>query len=75
MTCICSLGDPHIWEYSRAERLDLHSGCGCQDVLVIDESFNLQKLVNRAIFLYNTDDDFRDKVNEVDDLKISGSSF
>ena len=41
----------------------------------LDESFNLQKLVNRAIFLYNTDDNFRDKVNEVDDLKISGSSF
>ena len=41
----------------------------------LDESFNLQKLVNRAIFLYIEDDDFRDKVNEVDDLKISGSSF
>ena len=41
----------------------------------LDESFNLQKLVNRAIFLYIEDDDFRNKVNEVDDLKISGSSF
>ena len=41
----------------------------------LDESFNLQKLVNRAIFLYIEDDEFRDKVNDVDDLKISGSSF
>ena len=41
----------------------------------IDKNINLQKLVNRAIFLYNTDDDFQKKLDETEDMKISGSSF
>ena len=41
----------------------------------IDKSINLQKLVNRAIFLYNTDEEFQKKLDDTDDMKISGSSF
>ena len=41
----------------------------------IDKGINLQKLVNRAIFLYNTDEEFQKKLDDTDDMKISGSSF
>tara|TARA_Y100001963_G_C6495154_1_gene315253 strand:- start:216 stop:419 length:204 start_codon:yes stop_codon:yes gene_type:complete len=41
----------------------------------IDKNINLQKLVNRTIFLYNTDEKFQKKLDETDDMKISGSSF
>tara|TARA_Y100001938_G_C7751418_1_gene264075 strand:+ start:269 stop:469 length:201 start_codon:yes stop_codon:yes gene_type:complete len=35
--------------------------------------FNLQKLANRAVHLYLTDEDFRKKVHNHTDLTISGS--
>ena len=43
--------------------------------LSLDEDINLQQLVNRTILLYIEDGDFRKKVNEYKNLKISGSSF
>ena len=41
----------------------------------LDDDINLQKLVNRTILLYVEDEKFREKLNDTDDLKISGSSF
>ena len=41
----------------------------------LDDSINLQKLVNRSILLYIEDEEFRKKVDEYSDLKESGSSF
>ena len=41
----------------------------------LDGNINLQKLVNRCIMLYISDEKFRDKLNDTDDLKISGSGF
>ena len=41
----------------------------------LDDSINLQKLVNRSILLYIEDEEFRKKVDEYIDLKESGSSF
>ncbi len=41
----------------------------------LDDNINLQKLVNRSILLYVEDEKFREKLNNTDDLKISGSSF
>mgnify|MGYP003125652519 CR=1 FL=1 len=35
--------------------------------------FNLQKLANRAVHLYLTDEDFRKKIHNHTDLTISGS--
>jgi len=36
---------------------------------------SLQKLVNRSIHLYITDQQYREKLNECADLYISGSAF
>ena len=41
----------------------------------IENDFNLQKLVNRSIHKYVTDDDFRDKLHEEEGLKDSGTCF
>ena len=41
----------------------------------IDDDINLQKLVNRCMMLYITDEEFRDKVSEEAKLTESGSSF
>ena len=35
--------------------------------------FNLQKLANRAVHLYLTDEDFRKKLHNHTDLTVSGS--
>ena len=35
--------------------------------------FNLQKLVNRSVHLYLTDDEFRKKLHNHTDLTVSGS--
>lgn len=35
----------------------------------------LQKLVNRCVYLYNIDPKFRSKIDQLNDLAISGSSF
>ena len=42
-------------------------------VASIRKKFNLQKLVNRTIHLYLTDEDFRKKVHNHTELTISGS--
>ena len=44
-------------------------------VRTINSDMNLQRLTNRCIHLYLNSDEFRDKINEVDDLTISGSSL
>ena len=44
-------------------------------VKTIENDMTLQKLTNRCINLYVTDNDFRDRVETNDDLSISGSSF
>ncbi len=41
----------------------------------IGNDFNLQKLVNRSIYKYTTDDEFRDKLHEEDGLKDDGTCF
>ena len=43
--------------------------------LNIVDDMNLQRLINRSIFLYMEDGEFREKLEDVDDLKVSGSSF
>ena len=43
--------------------------------LNIGDDMNLQRLINRSIFLYMEDGEFREKLEDVDDLKVSGSSF
>jgi|TARA_B100000035_G_scaffold274606_1_gene251103 hypothetical protein len=39
----------------------------------ISDEFTLQKLVNRSMDLYLLDDNFKQQVNEWDNLKPSGS--
>ena len=41
----------------------------------LDDSFTLQKLVNRSMDLYVHDDNFRKQINEWDNLKPSGSAL
>ena len=43
--------------------------------MCLDNNMNLQKLVNRSIFLYNNDDIFKEKINNTDDLFASGSNL
>ena len=43
--------------------------------LTVNDSMSFQKLVNRSIYLYLNDDDFKEKINETVDLKISGSNY
>jgi hypothetical protein len=42
-------------------------------VLCVRTKFSLQKLVDRSIHLYLTDDDFRKQIHNHTDLSISGS--
>ena len=44
-------------------------------VNAIDGNINLQKLVNRSWDLYNKDESFRDKINNYNDLAVSGSKY
>lgn len=44
-------------------------------VNAIDGNINLQKLVNRSLDLYNKDESFRDKINNYNDLAVSGSKY
>jgi hypothetical protein len=39
------------------------------------ESVNFQKLVNRSLDLYNTNEDFRELIDNHDVLAVSGSRF
>ena len=41
----------------------------------LDDSFTLQKLINRSMDLYVHDESFRKKINEWDNLKPSGSAL
>jgi hypothetical protein len=41
----------------------------------IEGNINLQKLVNRTLDLYNKDESFRDKINNYNDLAVSGSKY
>ena len=44
-------------------------------VHTINSDMTLQRLTNRCIHLYLNDEDFREEVNKIDDLTISGSSL
>ena len=44
-------------------------------VRTVNSEMTLQRLTNRCIHLYLNNEDFREKVNEIDDLTISGSSL
>ena len=41
--------------------------------VALDEDVNLQKLVNRSLFLYVNDEKYREKIENTDDLIISSS--
>ena len=41
----------------------------------VNSNMNLQKLVNRAIHQYLTDDDTRESIETYDKLHLSGSQF
>jgi|TARA_R100001129_G_scaffold185675_2_gene174631 hypothetical protein len=41
----------------------------------LDDSFTLQKLVNRSMDLYVHDEEFRNQINEWQNLKPSGSAL
>ncbi len=41
----------------------------------VGNGFNLQKLVNRSIHKYVTDDEFRDELHDEDGLKENGTCF
>jgi len=41
----------------------------------LDDSFTLQKLVNRSMDLYVHDEEFRNQINEWKNLKPSGSAL
>lgn len=43
--------------------------------LSFDQNITLQKIVNRSLHKYNTDEQFRQQLNEYDELHISGSQF
>jgi len=44
-------------------------------VMSYQTGFSLQKLVNRAIHLYLTNEAFREGMHKTKDLQISGSNF
>ena len=44
-------------------------------VIAIDENINLQKLVNRSLDLYVKDTNFRNTINNYNDLAVSGSKY
>jgi hypothetical protein len=41
----------------------------------ISSGMTLQKLVNRSVYLYTHDPDFKNKIDNANDLQISGSAF
>ena len=44
-------------------------------VRTVNSDMNLQRLTNRCIHLYLNNDDFRETINDLEDLTISGSSL
>ena len=43
--------------------------------LTVNDSMSFQKLVNRSVYLYLNDSNFKDKISDTKDLKISGSNY
>ncbi len=43
--------------------------------VIVNSSMSLQKLTNRAIFLYLNDEDFKEHIETADQLIVSGSNF
>lgn len=43
--------------------------------LSFDSNITLQKLVNRSLYKYNTNQEFRKEINDCTDLFESGSQF
>ena len=43
--------------------------------LSVPNGMTLQKLVNRSVYLYNTDLAFKEQIDRMFDLQISGSAF
>lgn len=41
----------------------------------VSSGMTLQKLVNRAVYLYTNDPDFKSRIDNANDLQISGSAF
>jgi hypothetical protein len=41
----------------------------------VSSGMTLQKLVNRSVFLYTNDPDFKAKIDTTNDLQISGSAY
>jgi len=44
-------------------------------IVSVDNSINLQKIVNRSIDLYNNDAEFREKINNHTSLSTNKSKF
>ena len=44
-------------------------------VKTINTKISLQKITNRSVYLYLNDNSFRDKINKLDNLQISGSNL
>tara|TARA_R100001129_G_scaffold176945_1_gene151416 strand:- start:875 stop:1069 length:195 start_codon:yes stop_codon:yes gene_type:complete len=44
-------------------------------VSTVNTDMNLQKLTNRAIDMYLTDENFRSSLETHDELRVSGSNF
>jgi hypothetical protein len=44
-------------------------------IVTVNSKMSLQKVTNRTIHLYLTDDEFRNKLNNLDNLTISGSNL
>ena len=43
--------------------------------MTVNNTMSFQKLVNRSVYLYLNDEEFKQKINETKDLKISGSKY
>ena len=41
----------------------------------VNTSRSLQKLINRTIYLYNSDTNYKNRLNNTNDLTVSGSGF
>jgi hypothetical protein len=44
-------------------------------VICIHRGTTLQRVVNRSLYLYLNDQDFRDTIDNVSELDVSGSNF
>ena len=43
--------------------------------LGVSSGMTLQKLVNRCVYLYSSDEKFRETIDKANDLQVSGSAF